>query len=144
MHQAYLNIAQNIWVYSTVTHWVGGLGFLQFRVRWRFNSPELLLIFEDFATNFLRDFPPPTLAHFLNVVYFFNMIWIFLWHINVFNVRQENPSIWRRENTQIGKLFCQSELAKNGKERKESKVLLQRTEKNMRMFRSFFNIYIDI
>ena len=34
-------------------------------------------------------FPPPTLAHFLNVVYFFNMIRIFLWHINVFNVRQE-------------------------------------------------------
>ena len=34
-------------------------------------------------------FPPTTLAHFLNVVFFFNMIWPFLWHINLFNVRQE-------------------------------------------------------
>ena len=34
-------------------------------------------------------FPPTTLAHFFNVVFFFNMIWPFLWHINLFNVRQE-------------------------------------------------------
>ena len=34
-------------------------------------------------------FPLTTLAHFLDVVFFFNMIWPFLWHINVFNVRQE-------------------------------------------------------
>ena len=32
------------------------------------------LIFVDFAANFLARFPLPTLAHFLNVVYFFNMI----------------------------------------------------------------------
>ena len=31
VHHAYLNIAQNIWVYSTLTHRVGGLGFFQFR-----------------------------------------------------------------------------------------------------------------
>ena len=60
------------------------------RVRWHRNSAELFWIFEDFTANFLRDFPPPTLAHFLNIVYFFNMIWIFLWHINVFNVRQDS------------------------------------------------------
>ena len=34
-------------------------------------------------------FPLTTLAHFLDVVFFFNMILPFLWHINVFNVRQE-------------------------------------------------------
>ena len=49
----------------------------------------IVLIFMDFAANFLVHFPLPTLAHFLIVVYFFNMIWIFLWHINGFNVRQE-------------------------------------------------------
>ena len=46
------------------------------------------LIFVDFCRQLFAHFPLPTLAHFLNVVYFFNMIWIFLWHINVFNVRQ--------------------------------------------------------
>ena len=79
-----LNIAKNIWVYSTLTHQVGGWVFLQFCasplmlwLRW------IVLILVDFA-----HFPPPTSVHFLDVVCFFNMIWLFLWLKNVFNVRQ--------------------------------------------------------
>ena len=52
-------------------------------------------------------------------------------------------SFWRlmrRKKTQR----MQRSFAKNGKERKERNVLLQRTEKNARTFCSFFNIYIDI
>ena len=37
----------------------------------------------------------------------------------------------------------QHSFAKNGKERKEQNVLLQRTKKNARTFRYFFNKYID-
>ena len=46
----------------------------------------IVLIMVDLPPTFAH-FPPPTLAHFLDVVFFFNMIWIFLRHINVFNVR---------------------------------------------------------
>ena len=50
----------------------------------------IILSFWGFYCQLFARFPPPTLAHFLNIVYFFNMIWIFLWHINVFNVRQDS------------------------------------------------------
>ena len=53
------------------------------------------LIFVNFCHQLFAHFPLPTLAHFLNVVYFFNMIWIFLWHINGFNVRHSKIKRWR-------------------------------------------------
>ena len=59
-------------------------------------------------------FPMPTLAHFLNVVFSFNMIWIFLWHINVLNVRQK--SVWpfpRAGNSLICSLLIRSLLIRS-------------------------------
>ena len=43
--------------------------------------------FGGFCRQLFAHFPPPTLAHFFEVVFF--MIWLFLRHINVFNVRQK-------------------------------------------------------
>ena len=88
VHHAYLNTAQNqnIWVYSTLTHQVGGRVFLRFCA-----SPLALwlswivLIFVDFATNFLSISPCQHWPIFL-CLFFYNMIWLFLWHVS--NVRQ--------------------------------------------------------
>ena len=66
----------------------GRVGFFQFCA-----SPLMpwlgwiVLKFRGFCRQLFAHFLQPALAHFLNVVYFFNIIWIFLWHINVFNVR---------------------------------------------------------
>ena len=43
--------------------------------------------FGGFAANFLHIYPANIGTFFLNVVFFFIMIWLFLWQINVFNVR---------------------------------------------------------
>ena len=64
---------------STLTHWVGGLGFFQFRA-----SPLMPWLgwivwnFRGFCRQLFAHFPLPLLAHFLNVVFFFTMIWTFL------------------------------------------------------------------
>ena len=52
------------------------------RVRWRRDSGELFWKFRGFCRQTFAHFLQLTLAHFLNVVYFFNMILVFLWHIN--------------------------------------------------------------
>ena len=68
----------------------GRVGFFQFCA-----SPLtpwlgwIVLKFRGFCRQLFAHFLQPALAHFLNVVYFFNMILIFLFHINRFNVRQE-------------------------------------------------------
>ena len=68
----------------------GRAGFFQFRA-----SPLMLWLgWIVFKVSWIL---PPTFSAFsaasvgafFIVVYFFNMIWIFLWHINVFNVRQK-------------------------------------------------------
>ena len=55
VHHAYLNIAQNIWVYSTLPHRAGWVFCNSVRVRWRRDSTELF--------NF-RGFLPPTFCAF--------------------------------------------------------------------------------
>ena len=37
-------------------------------------------LFGGFCWQLFAHFPPPTLAHFLDVVFFFKIIWLFLWH----------------------------------------------------------------
>ena len=49
VHHAYLNIAQNMWVYSTLTRWMGRWVFFNsVWVRWRRDYAELFWIFVDF------------------------------------------------------------------------------------------------
>ena len=55
------------------------------------------LYLTDFFPQNLAHLPPPMLAHFLYVLYFFNMIQIFLWHKNVFNVRHSCRSTRSQE-----------------------------------------------
>ena len=83
VHHAYLNTAQNIWVYATLTHWVGAPVFLiccasplTLWLSW------IVLILVDLLPTFCAFPPPPKkkLAHFLDVIFFFNMIWLFLWN----------------------------------------------------------------
>ena len=89
-HAPCLSIAQITWVYSTLTHRLGERVFLRFRM-----SPLTLwlnwivLMLVDFAGNFLQHFPLPTFGRFFRCRVFLRLIWLFLWHINVFNNRQE-------------------------------------------------------
>ena len=52
----------------------------------------IILKFRGFCRQTFAHFLQLALAHFLNVVCFFNTILIFLWHINRFNVRQEKST----------------------------------------------------
>ena len=69
---------------------MGGYFYDSMRVCWRHDSAELFWFTHRWiCCQLFAHFPPATLAHFFDVIFFFYMIWLFLWHVNVFNVRQK-------------------------------------------------------
>ena len=93
VHHAYLNVAQTIWVYSTLTHPTAALFSNSIRVRWHHDSAELFTFWWIFAAIFGTFF-----CHlFFHIFHIFQIL-------NGFNIRHESAT--KREDTAVYVTSC--------------------------------------